>query len=243
MNESYSCQNSKILNGVLKEELGFQGYVVSDWMATHAGYHAADAGLDMNMPGGLDFSTSVPSFWGANLTTSVSNGSLAESRLDDMAIRIMTPYFHLGQDSGFPAIDADTPGTQTTWNTSTYRYNYTYGETSVDVRSNHADLIREIGAAGTVLLKNTNNALPLKSPKNIGIFGNDAGDLNSGLYFDYSLALWGYEYGVLPVAGGSGTGRLTYVVSPIEAIKAKAGNDALVQYMTNNTFINENSGW
>ena len=47
VNGSYGCQNSKLLNGILKEELGFQGYVVSDWMATHAGYHAADAGLDM----------------------------------------------------------------------------------------------------------------------------------------------------------------------------------------------------
>lgn len=31
LNGSYGCQNSKMLNGVLKEELGFQGYVMSDW--------------------------------------------------------------------------------------------------------------------------------------------------------------------------------------------------------------------
>ena len=31
LNGSYGCQNSKTLNGLLKEELGFQGYVMSDW--------------------------------------------------------------------------------------------------------------------------------------------------------------------------------------------------------------------
>lgn len=239
LNESYGCQNSKLLNGVLKEELGFQGWVVSDWMATHAGYHAADAGLDMNMPGGIEFTKSVPSLWGANLTTSVNNGSLSESRLDDMAHRIMTPYFWLGQDeASFPPVDGDTPSTQRTWAEDTYRYNFTYGPSHIDVRADHAKLIREIGAAGNVLLKNTNNALPLKNPKNIGVFGNDAADLTNGLYF-ISLPDPGYEYGVLPSAGGSGAGRFTYVVSPLEAIKAKAGEDTLVQYITNNTYITE----
>lgn len=52
LNGSYGCQNSKTLNGVLKTELGFQGYVMSDWGATHAGVDAINAGLDMDMPGG-----------------------------------------------------------------------------------------------------------------------------------------------------------------------------------------------
>lgn len=33
-NGSYASANSKLLNGVLKGELGFQGYVMSDWGAT-----------------------------------------------------------------------------------------------------------------------------------------------------------------------------------------------------------------
>jgi len=28
---SYGCQNSKLLNGLLKTELGFNGYIMSDW--------------------------------------------------------------------------------------------------------------------------------------------------------------------------------------------------------------------
>ncbi len=53
INSSYACQNSKDLNGLLKEELGFQGYVMSDWGGTHSGWPAAVAGLDMDMPGSL----------------------------------------------------------------------------------------------------------------------------------------------------------------------------------------------
>ena len=51
VNGSYGCQNSKTLNGLLKDELGFQGYVMSDWGATHSGWPAAVAGEDMDMPG------------------------------------------------------------------------------------------------------------------------------------------------------------------------------------------------
>jgi beta-glucosidase len=53
INGSYGCQNSKTQNGLLKTELGFQGYVMSDWGATHSGVASIEAGLDMDMPGGL----------------------------------------------------------------------------------------------------------------------------------------------------------------------------------------------
>lgn len=57
-----------------------QGFVVSDWGAQHAGVATALAGLDMVMPSGSQF-------WASNLATAVSNGSVPESRLDDMATR------------------------------------------------------------------------------------------------------------------------------------------------------------
>lgn len=45
INGSYGCQNSKTLNGLLKEELGFQGHVMSDWLAVHSGVASIEAGL------------------------------------------------------------------------------------------------------------------------------------------------------------------------------------------------------
>ncbi|KAH7356905.1 beta-glucosidase [Rhexocercosporidium sp. MPI-PUGE-AT-0058] len=237
LNASYACQNSKALNGLLKEELGFQGYVMSDWGAVHAGVDSVEAGLDMNMPGPLGFFVTEPSFWGPNLTTAVNNGSLAEERLDDMARRIMTPYFHLGQNADFPPIDPES-GNLNILGVPPYLNTFTFGPANVDVREDHAKLVRDLAAAGTVLLKNTNNALPLKAPKNMGVFGNDAGDITNGLYSLKFVGEQNYEYGTLPVGGGSGTGRLTYIVTPLDALKVRTKSDGtLLQYLLNNTLL------
>lgn len=80
INNSYGCANSATLNGLLKTELGFQGFVVSDWGAQYTGVATALAGLDVAMP-------SASSFWGPQLSQAVSNGSVSESRIDDMVTR------------------------------------------------------------------------------------------------------------------------------------------------------------
>jgi beta-glucosidase len=203
LNASYSCQNSKILNGLLKEELGFQGYVMSDWGGTHAGVASVEAGLDMDMPGAINFQAPGTSFFGGNLTAAVNNGSLTLARIDDMAHRVMTPYFHLNQDTGYPSVD-QASGSINEYGVHPYLQLFTYGKSNVDVRGTHAKLIRDLGAAGTVLLKNTGNILPLKAPKNIGVFGNDAGDDINGIYPVDVNSGQGYEYGTLPIGGGSG---------------------------------------
>jgi beta-glucosidase-like glycosyl hydrolase len=72
INNSWACQNSQLLNKILKTELAFEGYVSAfaiysplcrrvteatggqvqtDWGAQHSGVSAANAGLDMSMPG------------------------------------------------------------------------------------------------------------------------------------------------------------------------------------------------
>ena len=91
-----------------------------------------------------------------------------------------------------------------------------------------------------MLLKNNNSTLPLKSPRRIGVFGNDAGDLTNGMsYFTFN-GIQNYEYGVLATGGGSGSVLFTYIVSPLEAIKQKADfKKNLVQYVLNNSAIIE----
>lgn len=237
INGSYACENSKALNGLLKGELGFQGYVMSDWGGTHSGVSSIEGGLDMNMPGGFGPYGTVweaGSFYGENVTLAVNNGTVPVSRVDDMIIRIMTPYYWLGQDQDFPDVDPSS-GDLNTFSPSSswvHEFNLT-GERSRDVRGDHGDLIRKHGAAATILLKNENNALPLKVPKSIAIFGNDAGDITEGFYNQAD-----YEFGTLTAGGGSGTGRMTYLVSPLTAINARARQDgALVQQWLNNTLI------
>ncbi|KAF3398431.1 putative beta-glucosidase G [Penicillium rolfsii] len=237
LNGSYACQNSKALNGLLKEELGFQGYVMSDWGATHSGIASIQSGLDMNMPGGLGAYGIHPeagSLFGGNLIRAVNNGTIDESRVDDMIIRIMTPYYWLGQDKGFPSVDPSSIDLNTFSPPSTWLRAFNIsGERSRDVRGRHGQLIRKHGAEATILLKNENNVLPLKAPKSIAVFGNDAGEDTMGALNEDNL-----EFGTLAAGGGSGTGRFTYLISPLAAILSRAKQDnSLVQFWLNNTLI------
>lgn len=97
INNSYGCANSYTLNHLLKNELGFQGFVMSDWQAQHSGVGTALAGLDMSMPGDTVFN-SGNTYWGTNLTIAVLNGTVPEWRVDDMAVRIMAAYYYVGRD-------------------------------------------------------------------------------------------------------------------------------------------------
>lgn len=79
---------------------------------------------------------------------------------------------------------------------------------------------------GHVLVKNTNNALPLKSPKLISVFGYDAAPPD---FLEVSLAQQNesppYQNSTLYVGGGSGAGSAAYVDTPIDAIQRQAYED------------------
>lgn len=210
---------------------------MSDWGATHSGAASIEAGLDMDMPGGLGayglFNAPLSDFNG-NITIGVNNGTIDVTRLDDMVTRIMTPYYFHGQDVNFPTVDPSSADLQTFLPRSTWvtEFNLT-GPSSRDVRSDHYKIIRKLGAASTVLLKNTNATLPLKKPKSYAIFGNDASEDTEGYYNQKN-----WEFGTLAVGGGSGTGRLPYLITPLQAIKARAEADgAFVQQWLNNTLL------
>jgi beta-glucosidase len=158
-----------------------------------------------------------------------------------MVLRIMTPYYYLGQDANFPLVDGYTPKLGF-YPDANFADNFTLGP-MVDARKEeHTKLIRDLGAAGTVLLKNTDGALPLQQPKRIGVFGNDAADFTNGQYASTlsgtTITNGNYDIGTLAVGGGSGAGRFTSVVPPLEAIKTRAKSyRAHVQYITNNDAV------
>ncbi|OHW92216.1 glycosyl hydrolase family 3 N-terminal domain-containing protein [Colletotrichum incanum] len=207
-NNSYGCQNSKLLNGVLKTELGFEGFVVSDWGAQHAGVASANAGLDLVMPN--------EAFWGSGLVEAVNNGSVTRERVEDMTTRILAAWYYIGQDSDdYPAFGV---------------YSNLQKHAPVDVQNGHKALIREIGAAGTVLVKNINGALPLKSPKFLTVFGYDATVLctpwTSTSYGPGFGTQIGDTYnGTLIAGGGSGITTPPYVISPFQAIQERVVAD------------------
>ncbi|KAJ8124262.1 hypothetical protein O1611_g9379 [Lasiodiplodia mahajangana] len=248
LNGNYSCANSDLLTTVLRDELAFPGYVLSDWYATHGTEDSANAGLDIEMPGNVS-SVAGPAYFGDALLEAVNEGTVPEQRLDDMATRVMTPYFRLGQDHGFPTLDPASGPVFIVYQLGRQSLSqfplFSSGEEveARDVRGDHAGVIREIGSAGTVLLKNVNGTLPLKSIKNVGIFGNDADYPTIGSAFlDIDNHPEGFESGTFSVGGGSGTVRYTDLISPLEAIrdyvKAYGGR---VQMVLDNDQIAEGS--
>ncbi|KAM0322764.1 hypothetical protein ACHAQA_009355 [Verticillium albo-atrum] len=221
INGLYSCGSSDMLS-VLKDEMAFPGYVVSDWQATHA-TEFANAGLDLEMPGNVSVLVG-PSFFGNSLLEAVENGTVQEIRLDEMAERVLRPYFLLGQDEDFPEPDPSL-------GPAFARYQYGHAMAPIafngpavrarDVRGDHAKLIREMGAAATVLLKNVNGTLPLKKDlKEIGVFGNGAPYPTIGsVNLDYGGRPISPETGAVYIGGGSGTVRHTDLVTPLEAVQ------------------------
>lgn len=235
VNNSYACANSKIQNGILKTELGFQGAITSDWSAMHAGVASANAGMDMVMPNS--------DLWGANLTAAVNNGSVTEDRISDMATRIMAGYYKLGQDSDdFPKPGIGMPA------------DLTKPHDIVDARNVSSQKVLLDGAIeGHVLLKNVNNALPLKNPKMLSVFGYSAkgpdqwnyksnggvaawtfGGESSYLGRDTAAGFSGEYYndfpdiapnGTLFSGGGSGAVTPASVSSPFDALNARALDD------------------
>eukprot|EP01117_Protostelium_nocturnum_P005725 TRINITY_DN2066_c0_g2_i1.p1 TRINITY_DN2066_c0_g2~~TRINITY_DN2066_c0_g2_i1.p1 ORF type:complete len:375 (+),score=109.47 TRINITY_DN2066_c0_g2_i1:72-1196(+) len=94
INETWACENEKTLSD-LKGRMGFKGFVMSDWFATHTTVKAANAGLDQQMPNN--------DYFGQNLKNAVQSGQVPMSRLDDMAIRILTPCFSVGIMDSIPS--------------------------------------------------------------------------------------------------------------------------------------------
>lgn len=182
------------------------------------------------MPGS-GFGNILGPFYDKELYNMVQNGTIKEARLDDMVNRMIIPFIVSGQ------IDKPLPSTVTTIPGMINRPVAASAE--VDGKKLSAvEIARKISADGTVLLKNT-GALPLRSPKNIAIIGQDAGPNPLGiqgcgaLYRNCGIL---QNNGTLSLGGGSGYTWANNLVTPLEAIQAKAREtNAFLQYVIDNT--------
>ena len=234
INNSYACQNSYTLNHLLKGELGFQGFVMSDWSAQHSGVSSALAGMDMAMPGDTS-DDSGEGYWGTNLTIAVLNGTVPQWRVDDMATRIVAAWYYVGRDRNDVDINFSS------WTSETYGYehyvsNQGYGliNEHVDVRAEHRQDIRDMAARSTVLLKNNNSALPLThNEKFVGVFGEDA---DNSPYGPNGCTDRGCDNGTLAMAWGSGSANFPYLVPPLTAIQNEVlmTSNGQIQSITDN---------
>jgi beta-glucosidase len=183
VNGVYMTQNNRLNNEILKKEWGFDGILMSDWGATHDGVAAAIGGLDLEMPS--------PTFMNSStLLPALKDGKIPVSTLDDKVRRILRKAIEFGFFDQ-PQTDSSIP---------------TYSQESREVAL-------EMARGGMVLLKNSDNLLPLDENKlkTIAVIGPDA-------------------YPAVPSGGGSAETKPFNAVSYLEGISNRLGTKARVLY-------------
>ncbi len=100
LNGSYACEHRELLQGILRDEWGFDGLVMSDWGATNDRVAALAAGMDLEMPtshGRQD----------ALLLQALQEGRLDPSALDRSVRRLLELHARYGSPGPAPAPDLD----------------------------------------------------------------------------------------------------------------------------------------
>lgn len=228
VNNTYACENSYLMNYLLKEELGFQGFVVSDWGAQHSGIYSALSGLDMTMPGEIfDDWLTGKSYWGPLLTRAVYNGTFPQTRLNDMVSRILAPYFAI-ETLTLPS-EEDVPNFSS-WTHHTYSQKYPYQHYGPIIEQNFhqearlkftEEIALNVAREAITLLKNDGHNLPidkLDGVKRLFIAGVGAGPDPKGFNCKDHRCV----DGVLTSGWGSAAVNNPYVITPYEAISKKA---------------------
>lgn len=95
INGTYACENYYLLTTVLREQFGFRGWVVTDFMAKHETVRSANAGLDRELD---------PDVWGKSLLDAVQSGGVSVATIDEMVRRQLRPVVGLGQLEHPPAV-------------------------------------------------------------------------------------------------------------------------------------------
>jgi beta-glucosidase len=172
VNGVHMGEHERLLTDVLKDEWGFDGFVVSDWWGTRSTVPAARAGLDIEMPG-VEFSEyvpeevadevagsddegdfppipDVPAYFGAPLQEAVESGEVDEAVIDEKLLRLLGVMESIGC---FADGDRSDDGALDT--------------------SDHRQLARDVATEGTVMLTN-DGTLPLSDSDSIALIGPNA---------------------------------------------------------------------
>jgi beta-glucosidase len=196
VNGTFSCENS-LMNSLLKGDDGFRGFIMSDYNATPSTVQAANNGLDQEQPG--DQGPGTANFDG-KLVAAVAAGEVPQARLDDMARRVLRAIVGLGLLTNPVQTDR-------------------FDEAA------HREVARRVADEGSVLLKNRDDALPLKPGhhplSSLAVIGPDA---------DNTSAQGG---------GSSQISHPTAEVSPLDGIRDRAGSGTDVTYSPGTDGINE----
>ena len=104
MNGVYCAENRELLQDILRDEWGFEGFVVTDWFAGFTTEGAAHAGLDLEMP-------APPRGYGKFLAEAVNEGRVDEADLDRAVRTLLSTFERLGalDDEPQPPMAIDLP--------------------------------------------------------------------------------------------------------------------------------------
>ena len=227
VNGTFMTRHKRLLQEVLKDKMNFKGFIMSDWWAinTDSSDNFAN-GLDMNMPGGMKFPTSMVDLntpsnsWWEALPDWVASGAVTKERVDDAALRIIASMYkvNLIPDS-YDESKAYPNGVDLQKNTIT--------DTTLEIN-------RKAARESFVLLQNEGNVLPLaKNKKNtaatyskFAVVGNSAKktsctSISNNVCYDSEGNRY-YE-GHLYIGWGSGATDINYnyISEPLDAISKK----------------------
>ena len=236
INDAYSCGNPETLKKLLREEIGFTGFVTSDWGAIHA-TDFIGKGVDMEMPGPLDVSFAGDSFFvqglphpmspggsndGAALTDS---GMLPEEPLPDPRPYDAQPTAEK-QITNLKSLLAQGAISEATITQAAGRvllqmdrFGYLDGKIKLDVspsdNAENAKIVEKTAIDAAILLKNDGGVLPLKAAdlENLAMIGPGAGQIVAvGKTVEKAVGLPELE------------------VSPLAALRQRAGSAAHITY-------------
>ncbi len=201
--------NQYLITTLLKGELGFSGFVVSDWNGIdqidgQPGFTAAEVSQAINA--GIDM-VMVPTAWQQFISTlrgEVQNGHVPMSRIDDANRRILTKKFELGL---FEKPFTDRSFTPTVGSAA------------------HRAIARQAVRESQVLLKNAGNILPLAKTNNkIFVAGKNADNI-------------GNQSGGWTISWQGGSGATTPGTTILQGIRAAVGAGTTVTYNASGTGI------
>jgi beta-glucosidase len=184
LNGTFTSENTWLLETVMRGEWGFDGLVMSDWFGSHTTAETVNAGLDLEMPGPTRDR-------GSKLVAAVKAGQVSAETIRKRARAVLRLLERVGafEDPAMPE------------------------EQAID-RPEHRALIRKIGAAGTVLLKN-DGLLPLDKAAlgGVAVIGPNAAEARV-------------------MGGGSAQINAHYRVSPLDGIRAALAGSNRVVHVT-----------
>ena len=147
---AYLSENDYMLNTILRDEWGFDGFVMSDWGAVHSTVESAKYGLDIEM--GTEIDDYSKWYFSDALIEAVKNGEVEESVVDEKVKNILRVMVKIN------ALD-------------------TTNRKSGSINTpEHLQVAYDVAKESIVLLKNENDILPLQSAeiKSIAVIGDNA---------------------------------------------------------------------